>query len=67
MASPSSLNGTASFSVQPSYQFGIDIVENLPNVGENLQGHVLVSGVAFKYGGKMTRAIWPKPTPRELD
>ena len=33
--------------------FGIDIVENLPGVGENLQDHVLVSGVVFKYKGKM--------------
>src|SRR5712671_1054735 len=33
--------------------FGIDLVENLPGVGENLQDHVLVSGVVFKYKGKM--------------
>ena len=33
--------------------FGIGIVENLPGVGENLQDHVLVSGVVFKYKGKM--------------
>jgi choline dehydrogenase len=33
---------------------GIDVVENLPGVGENLQDHVLVSGVVFKYKGKMT-------------
>ena len=32
---------------------GIDIVENLPSVGGNLQDHVLVSGVVFKYKGKM--------------
>jgi choline dehydrogenase len=32
---------------------GIDVVENLPGVGENLQDHVLVSGVIFKYKGKM--------------
>src|SRR5580692_4612090 len=32
---------------------GIDVVENLPGVGENLQDHVLVSGVVFKYRGKM--------------
>jgi len=32
---------------------GIDVVENLPGVGKNLQDHVLVSGVAFKYKGKM--------------
>jgi choline dehydrogenase len=33
--------------------FGIDVVENLPGVGANLQDHVLVSGVVFKYKGKM--------------
>jgi choline dehydrogenase len=33
--------------------FGIDVVANLPGVGENLQDHVLVSGVVFKYKGKM--------------
>jgi choline dehydrogenase-like flavoprotein len=33
--------------------FGIDVVENLPGVGENLQDHVLVSGAVFKYKGKM--------------
>jgi len=32
---------------------GIDVVENLPGVGENLQDHVLVSGVVFSYKGKM--------------
>ena len=32
---------------------GIDVAENLPGVGENLQDHVLVSGVVFKYKGKM--------------
>src|SRR5260221_10530254 len=32
---------------------GIDVVEDLPGVGENLQDHVLVSGVVFKYKGKM--------------
>jgi choline dehydrogenase len=32
---------------------GIDVVENLPGVGHNLQDHVLVSGVVFKYKGKM--------------
>jgi choline dehydrogenase len=31
----------------------IDVVENLPGVGENLQDHVLLSGVVFKYKGKM--------------
>src|SRR4029077_16990983 len=33
--------------------FGIDVIENLPGVGENLQDHVLVSGVVFRYKGKM--------------
>jgi choline dehydrogenase len=33
--------------------FGIDVVENLPGVGANLQDHVLVSGVVFNYKGKM--------------
>ena len=33
--------------------FGIDVIENLPGVGENLQDHVLLSGVVFKYKGKM--------------
>jgi choline dehydrogenase len=32
---------------------GIDVVENLPGVGANLQDHVLVSGVIFTYKGKM--------------
>jgi choline dehydrogenase len=32
---------------------GIDVVENLPGVGENLQDHVLASGVVFTYKGKM--------------
>jgi choline dehydrogenase len=32
---------------------GIDVVESLPGVGENLQDHILVSGVVFKYKGKM--------------
>src|SRR6185295_8269198 len=32
---------------------GIDVVENLPGVGENLQDHVLLSGVVFKYKGTM--------------
>ena len=32
---------------------GIDVVENLPGVGENLQDHVLVSGVVFKHKGRM--------------
>ena len=32
---------------------GINVVENLPGVGKNLQDHVLVSGVVFKYKGKM--------------
>jgi choline dehydrogenase len=33
--------------------FGIDVVENLPGVGENLQDHVLLSGVVLQYKGKM--------------
>jgi choline dehydrogenase len=32
---------------------GINVVENLPGVGQNLQDHILVSGVIFKYRGKM--------------
>jgi len=32
---------------------GIDVVESLPGVGENLQDHVLVSGVVFRYKGRM--------------
>jgi len=32
---------------------GIDVVGKLPGVGENLQDHVLLSGVVFKYKGKM--------------
>src|SRR6266581_3061922 len=32
---------------------GINVVENLPGIGKNLQDHVLVSGVVFKYKGKM--------------
>src|SRR5260370_34882338 len=32
---------------------GIKVVEHLPGVGQNLQDHVLVSGVIFKYNGKM--------------
>src|ERR1700752_2189722 len=34
-------------------RFGIDVVENVPGVGKNLQDHVLLSGVVFKYKGKM--------------
>jgi choline dehydrogenase len=34
---------------------GLHVVENLPGVGENLQDHVLVSGVVFKYKGKMPK------------
>jgi choline dehydrogenase len=34
-------------------RLGIDVVENLPGVGENLQDHVMVTGVVFKYKGKM--------------
>jgi choline dehydrogenase len=32
---------------------GIDMVENLRGVGKNLQDHILLSGVVFKYKGKM--------------
>jgi choline dehydrogenase len=32
---------------------GIVVVEDLPGVGQNLQDHVLLSGVVFKYKGKM--------------
>jgi choline dehydrogenase len=32
---------------------GIDVVHDLPGVGENLQDHVLVSGVVFNHKGKM--------------
>ena len=32
---------------------GIDVVQDLPGVGQNLQDHILVSGVVFKYKGKM--------------
>jgi choline dehydrogenase len=32
---------------------GIPVIENLPGVGQNLQDHVLLSGVVFKYKGKM--------------
>src|SRR5450432_3739261 len=34
-------------------KLGIDAVENLPGVGQNLQDHVLVSGVVFQYKGRM--------------
>jgi len=34
-------------------KLGIEVVANLPGVGANLQDHVLVSGVVFKYKGKM--------------
>jgi choline dehydrogenase len=33
--------------------FGIGVVADLPGVGGNLQDHVLLSGVVFKYKGKM--------------
>jgi choline dehydrogenase len=32
---------------------GIDVVENLLGVGQNLQDHILLSGVVFKHKGKM--------------
>jgi choline dehydrogenase len=34
-------------------RLGIEVIENLPGVGKNLQDHVLVSGVVFKYKGRM--------------
>jgi len=34
-------------------RLGIKVIESLPGVGQNLQDHVLLSGVAFKYKGKM--------------
>jgi choline dehydrogenase len=34
-------------------KLGIGAVANLPGVGQNLQDHVLVSGVIYKYKGKM--------------
>ena len=32
---------------------GIDVVENLPGVGQNFQDQILLLGVVFKYKGKM--------------
>ena len=32
---------------------GIDVVEHVPGVGANLQDHILLSGVIFKYKGAM--------------
>jgi choline dehydrogenase len=34
-------------------QLGIATVSNLPGVGQGLQDHILVSGLVFKYKGKM--------------
>jgi choline dehydrogenase len=34
-------------------KLGIDVVENLPGVGTNLQDHILLSGVVFTYKGPM--------------
>jgi len=34
-------------------RLGIDLVENLPGVGQNFQDQVMVLGVVFKYKGKM--------------
>ncbi|PSJ60882.1 GMC family oxidoreductase [Pseudaminobacter soli (ex Li et al. 2025)] len=34
-------------------KLGIEPVANLPGVGQNLQDHVLVSGVVYQYKGKM--------------
>jgi choline dehydrogenase len=44
---------------------GIDVVENLPGVGENLQDHVLVSGVVFILSSNNCRPLHPK-RPRAL-
>jgi choline dehydrogenase len=35
---------------------GIEVVENLPGVGQNLQDQILLLGVVFKYKGKTARA-----------
>jgi len=32
---------------------GVDVVENVPGVGSNLQDHILLSGVVFTYKGTM--------------
>ncbi|HXB27212.1 MAG TPA: GMC family oxidoreductase N-terminal domain-containing protein [Gemmatimonadaceae bacterium] len=32
---------------------GVDVVENVPGVGSNLQDHMLLSGVVFTYKGRM--------------
>jgi choline dehydrogenase len=45
------LSGVGDASILRS--LGIDVVEHLPGVGRNFQDHVLVSGVVFKYKGKM--------------
>src|SRR6266436_3902551 len=34
-------------------RLGIDVIASLPGVGDNLQDHVLASGVVFQYKGKM--------------
>jgi choline dehydrogenase len=34
-------------------KLGIDVVENLPGVGNNLHDHILLSGVVFTYKGTM--------------
>lgn len=34
-------------------RLGIDVVENLPGVGQNFQDQILVLGVVFKYKGKV--------------
>jgi choline dehydrogenase len=42
---------------ETTLRLGIDVVENLPGVGENLQDHVLLSGVVFKYKGQIPDPI----------
>src|SRR5437870_3577662 len=39
--------------VEELKKLGIGVVANLFGVGQNLQDHVLVSGVVYKYKGKM--------------
>jgi choline dehydrogenase len=38
---------------EPLRRLGIEVVADVPGVGRNLQDHVLVSGVVYKYKGKM--------------
>jgi len=53
IASPKLLMLSGIGDVSALRPLGIDVVEHLPGVGRNLQDHVLVSGVVFKYRGKM--------------